>query len=102
MSETIEIDVRNPTGLHARPAAVFVRAAAAFRADVWVSNLSTASPEVNAKSILAVLGLGASPGHRISLRASGDDEAEAVRVLRDLVADGLGDDVGRGVGGGAG
>lgn len=91
MTTAIEVDVRNPSGLHARPAAVFVRAAAAFRADVRVANITTGGAEVNAKSILAVLGIGASCGHRIRLRVEGADEAEAARALADLVAAGLGE-----------
>jgi phosphotransferase system HPr (HPr) family protein len=91
MTTAIEVDVHNPSGLHARPAAVFVKAAAAFRADVRVANVTTGGAEVNAKSILSVLSLGASAGHRIRLRAEGDDEAEAARVLADLVSAGLGE-----------
>lgn len=91
MSAAIEIDVHNPSGLHARPAAVFVRAAAAIPADVRVANVTTGSPEVNAKSILAVLGLGVSSGHRIRLRIDGGDESGALGSLAELVAGGLGE-----------
>ncbi len=91
MTTAIEVDVRNPSGLHARPAAVFVRAASGFRSDVRVANVTTGSAEVSARSILAVLGLGVSSGHRIRLRAEGDDEAAAARALADLVASGLGE-----------
>ena len=91
MSTAIEVDVHNPSGLHARPAATFVRAASAFRADVRVCNLTTGGAEVSAKSILAVLGMGVSPGHRIRLRAEGEDEAEAAQALADLVMSGLGE-----------
>ena len=91
MSTSIELDVRNPSGLHARPAAMFVKAAATFRSDVRVSNVTTGSVEVSAKSILAVLGLGVSSGHRIRVRAQGDDEAAAAQALADLVAAGLGE-----------
>ena len=94
MSAAIEIDVHNPSGLHARPAAVFVRAASALPADVRVANVTTGSAEVSAKSILAVLGLGVSSGHRISLRIEGDDETGALGTFAELVADGLGETVG--------
>lgn len=89
----IEVDVRNPSGLHARPAAAFVRAASVFRADVRVANLTTGSAEVSAKSILGVLGLGVSAGHRILVRAEGDDAADATRALAELVAAGLGETI---------
>lgn len=91
MSAAIEIDVPNRSGLHARPAAVFVKAAAAITGDVRVANLTTGSAEVNAKSILAVLGLGVSSGHRIRLRVDGDDATDALRSLAELVASGLGE-----------
>ena len=99
MSTAIEVDVRNPSGLHARPAAVFVKAAAGFRAEVRVANVTTGSLEVNAKSILAVLGLGVSSGHRIRVRAEGDDEDDAAARLLELVAAGLGEPASGGVAG---
>jgi phosphotransferase system HPr (HPr) family protein len=49
---------------------------------------------VSAKSILAVLGLGVSSGHRIRLRVEGEGEVSAVRSLADLVAGGLGEALG--------
>lgn len=96
MSAAIEIEVHNPSGLHARPAAVFVRAASAIPADVRVANVTTGSAEVSAKSILAVLGLGVSSGHRIRLRVEGEgeDETGALGALVELVAGGLGETVG--------
>ena len=62
MATEIDLDIRNPSGLHARPAAVFVRAAAGFQSDIRVANLSTGGPEVSAKSVIAVLSLGAGQG----------------------------------------
>ena len=96
MSAAIEIEVQNPSGLHARPAAVFVRAASAIPADVRVANVTTGSAEVSAKSILAVLGLGVSSGHRIRLRVEGEgeDETGALAALVDLVTGGLGETLG--------
>ncbi len=91
MNAAIEVDVRNPSGLHARPAAVFVRAAAAIPGKVRVANVTTGGPEVSAKSILAVLGLGVSSGHRIRLRVDGADAADHLRALVDIVGAGLGE-----------
>ncbi len=45
MATEIDLDIRNPSGLHARPAALFVRAAAGFHSDIRVANLTTGSPE---------------------------------------------------------
>jgi PTS hybrid protein len=89
-----EVDVRNPSGLHARPAATFVRAAGAFPADVRVTNLSR-DPEksASAKSVLGVMGLGVARGHRIRIVATGDDADAAVSSLADLVASGLGETI---------
>lgn len=86
------LEVRNPSGLHARPAATFVRAAAGFQADVRITNLSR-QPEKSgsAKSILAVMGLGISRGHRIRIEAEGSDADEAVAALEALVASGAGE-----------
>lgn len=89
MALLVELDVRNPSGLHARPAAVFVKAATGFESEIRVSNLTTASPEVTAKSIIGVLGLGVQRGHRIRLWCEGPDEVEAMAALRGLVESGL-------------
>src|SRR5512135_2506043 len=91
MTTELELDVRNPSGLHARPAALFVKAACGFASDVRVSNLTTGSREVPAKSIIGILGLGVEPGHRIRVRIEGLDELPAAEALRSLVASGLGE-----------
>ena len=91
MATIIELDVRNPSGLHARPAAVFVKAASGFGSDIRVTNLTTDSPEVTAKSIIAVLGLGVQRGHRIRLTCHGGDEHAAMTALQGLVEGGLGE-----------
>lgn len=91
MATELELDVRNASGLHARPAAVFVKAAMGFASEVRVANLTTGSREVTAKSIIGVLGLGVEPGHRIRLRIDGADEGPAAMALRALVESGLGE-----------
>lgn len=89
-----EIEVRNPSGLHARPAAAFVRAAGGFGADVQVTNL-TRNPDksASAKSVLGVMGLGVAKGHRIRISADGADADDAVATLAGMVADGLGEEI---------
>ena len=91
MAIEIDLDIRNPSGLHARPAAVFVRAACGFGSDIRVANLSTGSREVTAKSMIAVLSLGVGKGHRIRVRFDGADEALAAAAISDVVASGLGE-----------
>ena len=89
-----EVEVRNPSGLHARPAAAFVRAAAAFGADVTVTNLTRdPSRSASAKSVLGVMGLAVASGHRIRIAAEGTDADEAVASLVELVASGLGEEI---------
>jgi phosphotransferase system HPr (HPr) family protein len=88
----VTLEVHNPSGLHARPAALFVKAAAAFRSEVRLTNLSRdAERSASAKSLLGVLGLGVSCGHRLRIEAEGADAAEALDSLARLVANGLGE-----------
>jgi phosphotransferase system HPr (HPr) family protein len=94
MTRELELDIRNPSGLHARPAAAFVKAAAGFASDIRVANVTTGSAAVPAKSIIGVLGLGVQPGHRIRLRVEGPDEAAAAGALRALVESGMGESPG--------
>ncbi len=86
--------LRNPSGLHARPAATFVKAAAAFDADVQLTNM-TRNPErsASAKSVIGVMGLGVSRDHEIRLRAEGPDADEAIASLGELVRAGLGEQI---------
>ncbi|HEY5903185.1 MAG TPA: HPr family phosphocarrier protein [Anaerolineales bacterium] len=83
--EKIILKVINEVGLHARPAADFVRTAGQFKSKIEARNLTTGSPAADAKSILSVLMLGVERGHEIELTAQGEDEAEAVQALRALI-----------------
>jgi phosphotransferase system HPr (HPr) family protein len=100
MSETepVRMTVRNPSGLHARPAAMFVRGAGGFQSAIRVTNVTRGTGPADAKSIIAILGLGVSAGHEIEVTADGADAAQALDALRTLVAGGLGEDIGGGVG----
>ena len=80
---TVLVRLPEDVALHARPAGAFVREAALSPAAIQVSaNGRTA----NAKSILEVLGLGATGGTELRLSASGPDAAEALERLAQLVA----------------
>ncbi len=72
----------NPTGLHARPASLFVQTAAKFQSAVEVQK---GSKQVSASSIIGVLSLGARNGDTITIRARGEDADDAIEALRDLV-----------------
>ncbi|QKW09638.1 HPr family phosphocarrier protein [Streptomyces sp. NA04227] len=76
-----------PQGLHARPASVFVRAAAASGVPVRVAKGEGAP--VNAASMLAVLGLGAMGGEEIVLSSDVEGSEQALDRLAQLVAEGL-------------
>lgn len=89
-----EIDLRNPSGLHARPAANFVRAAGAFASDVRVTNLTRdPATSASAKSVIGVMGLGVARGHRVRLEADGADADDAIASLVELIASGLGEEL---------
>ncbi len=82
---TIKLKVINPVGLHARPAAEFVRSAAQFKSRISVRNLTRQTATVDAKSILSVLILGVEKDHEVELTAEGEDEAQAIQSLRQLI-----------------
>lgn len=88
------IEVRNPSGLHARPAATFVKTAAGFQAEIRVTNLTRdATKTASAKSVLGVLGLGVSKGHTVHISADGEDAEAAVARLVEMVEAGLGESI---------
>jgi phosphotransferase system HPr (HPr) family protein len=60
----------------------FVRTANKFKSEIKVTNLSTGSDDVNAKSILRILGLGVHCGHIIRVSAEGEDEVQAIQNYR--------------------
>ncbi len=70
-------------GLHARPAAQFVKTAKGFSSDIVVIK---GEKEANAKSSLKIMTLGAKKGDSIIIRAEGDDAEEAVDALAELIS----------------
>lgn len=74
--------IRNQLGLHARACALFVKTAARFKSDVFVSRDDL---EVNGKSIMGVMMLAAEEGSTIVVRAEGPDEEAALVALQELV-----------------
>jgi phosphocarrier protein HPr len=85
MSEMTEVQftMLDPSGLHARPAARFVQVASRFSCRVAVLH---DGHEADAKSLLALLGLGLRPGTVITLRADGPDSTAAVAALTQALA----------------
>jgi phosphocarrier protein len=84
-----DVTVANVYGLHARPAAEFVKLAGKFESEILVSKDGL---EVNGKSIMGVMMLAAEKGSTIQIRARGSDAREAVEALVRLVADGFGEE----------
>lgn len=82
--------VENASGLHARPAAVFVKAAQGFTSKVAVKRLDTGI-SCDAKAILSLMGLGIGYGVQVEVSAEGDDEQTAVDALVDLIESGCGE-----------
>ncbi len=99
--KSVELEIGNESGLHARPAAALVRAASGFRSDVRIENATLGRPPADAKSLVGVLAAGVEKGHRIRLWADGADEAEAVEALRKLLATDPDDPAGQVKGAGA-
>ncbi len=78
-----EVVVVPEAGLHARPAAKFVKTAKGYSSDIVVIKDGA---EVNAKSSLRLMTLGAKHGDKILIRANGEDEEAAVEALADLIS----------------
>ncbi len=78
-----EVAVPEGVDLHARPAAAFVRTAMGFSSKLWVA---VEDREVDAKSLLSILALGARRGTSLRLRAEGDDAVAAIDALSRTVS----------------
>ena len=72
----------NKKGIHARPASVFVQTASKFKSRIWIE---AKGKTVDAKSILMIMSMGLVKGTEITISADGEDEAEAVKTLKELV-----------------
>ena len=83
------IVIPNPTGLHARPAAVLANLAKKFKAEVRIQK---GDQQANAKSVVAIMGLEIGHGDKVTLIAKGDDADAAIETLTPLLWEGLGDE----------
>jgi phosphocarrier protein len=90
-SQKIEKDIQivNRLGLHARPAAMFVRIASRYRCEVWVDK---EGEEVNGKSIMGLMMLAAGQGSKLHIRCEGDDAAKAMKEIEELIQAGFNED----------
>ena len=78
-----DITIVNRLGLHARPAAMFVRIASRYRCEVWVEKED--SDEVNGKSIMGLMMLAAGQGSKLSVRCEGPDADRAMQDIEELI-----------------
>ena len=85
---SIEAEIINRLGLHARAAAKLTHIASGFQCEIW---LSRSGRRVNAKSIMGVMMLAAGKGARVTLETDGPDEGEAMDALIALIANYFGE-----------
>ena len=78
-----EIMIKNPQGLHARPAAIFVQTAAKYNADI---SITKDGEKVNGKSIMGILMLAAERGSKVIVEADGEDAEQAIRDLEEFLS----------------
>ena len=77
-----EITIINRLGLHARPAAMFVRISSRYRSEVWVEK---EGEQINGKSIMGLMMLAAGQGSKLRVRAEGPDAAQAIQEIEELI-----------------
>jgi phosphocarrier protein len=84
-----EVTIVNRLGLHARPAAMFVRIASRHRAEIWVAK---EGEEINGKSIMGLMMLAAGQGSKLRIRCDGPDADKAMEELEELIKAGFNED----------
>ena len=85
--------IRNKHGLHARPSANLVNEVKKFTSKITIQNLTRESEVVSAKSLMKIVALGVTQGHRLRFVAEGEDAKQAIESLGKVIADGLGENV---------
>ena len=84
----IELLITNKLGLHARAAGKFVETASQFASEIWLLKNNS---RVNGKSIMGILTLAAAKGETVILEIEGPDEEAALKILKELVLSGFGE-----------
>jgi phosphocarrier protein HPr len=77
-----EITIINRLGLHARPAAMFVRIASRYRSEVWVEK---EGEQINGKSIMGLMMLAAGQGSTLLIKCEGPDADKVMEELEELI-----------------
>ena len=78
-----EVTIVNRLGMHARPAAMFVRIASRYRCEIWVEK---DGEQINGKSIMGLMMLAAGQGSKLRIRCEGPDAERAIEELAQLIA----------------
>ena len=78
-----EVTIVNRLGMHARPAAMFVRIASRYRAECWVEK---EGEQINGKSIMGLMMLAAGQGSKLKIRCEGPDADELMKEIEQLIA----------------
>src|ERR1700761_9617373 len=79
---TKELTISNKLGIHARPAALFVKTANRFSCEIFVEK---DGEKINGKSIMGLMMLAAGPGSKVTLHVRGTDATDAIAELEELV-----------------
>jgi phosphocarrier protein HPr len=77
-----EVTIINRLGLHARPAAMFVRIASRYRSEVWVAK---EGERINGKSIMGLMMLAAGQGSTLTIECEGPDADKVMEELEQLI-----------------
>ncbi|WP_112080886.1 fused PTS fructose transporter subunit IIA/HPr protein [Haemophilus influenzae] len=85
--------IRNEHGLHARSSANLVNEVKKFTSKITMQNLTRESEVVSAKSLMKIVALGVTQGHRLRFVAEGEDAKQAIESLGKAIANGLGENV---------
>ncbi len=86
---SVTAEIKNRTGIHARPASVFVQTASKFRSSI---KLSAKGKTVDAKSILMLMSMGLTKGTEVIISAEGSDAYDAVLALKKLIDNKFGEE----------
>lgn len=83
-----KVVIKNPTGLHLRPAGILCKEAIQFQSSI---TFQFRSSKINAKSVLGVLGACVKSGDEIEIFCEGEDEEKALETVVKVIQDGLGE-----------
>ena len=86
---TKDLTIENRNGLHARPAALFVKTSSRYRSEVWVEK---DGERVNGKSIMGLMMLAAGKGSVLRVIAEGDDAETVLKELEQLISTRFGEE----------